>query len=40
VNFRVLSLPMRIQLGYTHAVEQAGRHLENDRFEGVFEVAL
>jgi len=33
-------LPIRLQVDATHAVEQAGRELANDRLQAVFEVSL
>jgi hypothetical protein len=40
VNFRVPSYRLRLQLNYTHTVEQGGRVLDNDRVEGLVEVSL
>src|SRR5688572_21084225 len=34
------AVPLRLQVNYTHAAEQAQRSLSNDRFELAFEVAL
>jgi hypothetical protein len=40
VTFRLTQVPIRVQLNYTHPIEQPGRELENDRLEGAFEVSL
>ncbi len=40
VTLELTTIPLRVQLNYTHAVEQAQRNLSNDRFEAAFEVAL
>jgi hypothetical protein len=40
INVMVEDYHLRLQLNYTHAVEQAGRDLDNDRIEGVVEVQL
>jgi hypothetical protein len=40
VNLELTKVPVRLQLNYTHAVEQAQRELSNDRFEGAFEVSI
>jgi hypothetical protein len=39
-TLRFVQVPIRLQLNYTHAVEQAGRDLQNDRGEAAFEVSL
>ncbi len=40
VTLRLVHVPLRLQLNYTHAVEQPGRELANDRGEAAFEVSL
>jgi hypothetical protein len=40
VTLRLTQVPIRLQLNYTHVVEQAGRELDNDRGEAAFEVSL
>jgi len=40
VNFELMRVPVRLQLNYTHAIEQAQRSLSNDRVEGAFEVSI
>jgi hypothetical protein len=40
LTLKLMRLPLRVQLNYTHAVEQAQRRLSNDRLEAGFEVAL
>jgi hypothetical protein len=39
-TLELVRVPLRLQLNYTHAAEQAQRALSNDRFEMAFEVAL
>jgi hypothetical protein len=40
LTLKLMPVPLRVQFNYTHAVEQAQRTLDNDRFEAGFEVAL
>src|SRR5262249_8903483 len=40
VTLRLTQVPVRLQLNYTHTVEQPGRELENDRGEAAFEVSV
>jgi len=40
INVMVESYHLRLQLNYTHVIEQSGRDLNNDRIEGIVEVQL
>lgn len=40
ITLKLRRYPLRLQLNATHAIEQAGRELDNDRAEAAFEVSL